>query len=100
MDATISLSLKWKDTRLQWKAQVSYYTIGYQITVSYYIKDNSNIQNIKVDTDNIWRPDLEVVNRVYDYSHIDEKKQKAMIFSTGMVKWTRYCITTSSDHWW
>ena len=51
LDATVALAMKWVDPRLKWNP--------------HYFGEK---KNIRVDPDLIWIPDLEVVNRIHDFS--------------------------------
>ena len=55
-DASIYLDMIWKDRRLKWD------------------RDKYNgIHSIRVSTAEVWKPDLEVMNRVHDFPLVDEK---------------------------
>ena len=55
-DASIYLDMIWKDRRLKWD------------------RDKYNgIHSIRVSTAEVWKPDLEVMNRVQDFPLVDEK---------------------------
>ena len=47
------------------------------------------IRSIRVDRDKIWVPEIEVINRVYDFSPVDEIKRKLKIDNGGKVTFNR-----------
>ena len=59
MDVTIALSMKWNDARLQWDPY------------SY-----DNVKKIRARKSDVWIPDLNVINRIHDFSPVDEKIPK------------------------
>lgn len=59
MDATIALSMKWNDARLQWDPN-----------------NYGNVNKIRVPKSDVWIPDLNVINRIHDFSSVDEKIPK------------------------
>ena len=59
MDATIALSMRWNDARLAWDPS-----------------DYSNTNKIRALKSDVWIPDLNVVNRIHDFSPEDEKVPK------------------------
>ena len=59
MDATIAISMKWKDSRLRWD-----------------FNEYGNVTKIRVRKEEVWIPDLTIVNRIHDFSPEDEKIPK------------------------
>ena len=47
------------------------------------------IRSIRVDREKIWVPEIEIINRVYDFSPVDEIKRKLRIDSEGKVTFNR-----------
>ena len=68
MDATIALSMRWNDARLRWNAS-----------------DYSNTRKIRALKSQVWIPDLNVVNRIHDFSPEDEKVPKRELVSYFLV---------------
>ena len=48
-----------------------------------------NINSIRADKNQVWVPEIEILNRVNDFSPIDEKQRQLKILSSGKVKYTR-----------
>ena len=48
-----------------------------------------NINSIRADKSQVWIPEIEILNRVNDFSPIDEKQRQLKILSSGKVKYTR-----------
>ena len=48
-----------------------------------------NINSIRADRSQVWIPEIEVINRVNDFSPVDEKQQQLKIESNGKVKYSR-----------
>ena len=67
-DLTVSMGLAWLDDRLSWK-----------------MEDFNGIAAISVALDDIWTPDVQIINRGHDFSTRDEYKYKAKIYSSGYV---------------
>ena len=63
MDATIALSMRWTDDRLSWNAD-------------YF----GGVKKIRALKEQLWIPDLNIVNRIHDFSPEDEKTPKRKIF--------------------
>ena len=72
MDATLSMGMSSKDPRLRWKPSKF-----------------RNIHKIQLNPSGLWTPELQFVNRIYDYSYQDEKIHQAKVFSDGSVNWNR-----------
>ena len=51
--------------------------------------ETDTIRSIRVDRDKIWVPEIEVINRVYDFSPVDEIKRKLRVDSDGKVTFNR-----------
>ena len=68
MDATIALSMRWTDARLSWNSD-----------------DFGGYKKIRARKEQVWIPDLNIVNRIHDFSPEDEKtpKRKILIISTA-----------------
>ena len=62
MDATVAMSMKWSDPRLRWDPV-----------------DFGETRQIRVDPGLIWIPDLEIVNRIHDFSPEDENKFRIVL---------------------
>ena len=48
-----------------------------------------NINSIRADKSQVWIPEIEILNRVNDFSPIDEKQRQLKVESNGQVKYTR-----------
>ena len=48
-----------------------------------------NINSIRADKSQVWIPEIEILNRVNDFSPIDEKQRQLKIVSSGKVRYTR-----------
>ena len=48
-----------------------------------------NINSIRAEKNQVWIPEIEILNRVNDFSHIDEKNRPVKITSNGKVRYTR-----------
>ena len=59
LDATIAVSMQWYDPRLMWD------------------KDkNGMVQTIRARLDEVWTPELLIVNRIHDFPKVDENVPK------------------------
>ena len=76
MDLVLALTLEWKDPRLFWNAY----------------KSGVPIKSIQVDSEKIWTPNIDLANRVHDYSPVTERYLKATVQSDGMIPNFWYCI--------
>ena len=72
IDANIVIIMSWTDKRLRWK-----------------LKDNGYIRKIRAKKSQVWIPDVEVVNRLHDFSPFDEKASRVHIYYDGRVVNTR-----------
>ena len=50
---------------------------------------SKTVTTIRLDKDKIWIPEIEIVNRVYDFSPRDELKRKLRVDFTGEVTYDR-----------
>ena len=64
MDATLAISMNWEDSRLAWN-----------------ITKYGNVTKIRVRKEEVWIPDLTIVNRIHDFSPEDEKVPKCEFWS-------------------
>ena len=48
-----------------------------------------NINSIRADKKQVWIPEIEIINRVNDFSPVDEKQRQLKINSNGEVRYTR-----------
>ena len=48
-----------------------------------------NINSIRADKSQVWIPEIEILNRVNDFSPIDEKQRQLKVVSSGKVRYTR-----------
>ena len=48
-----------------------------------------NINSIRAEKSQVWIPEIEILNRVNDFSPIDEKQRQLKIVSSGKVRYTR-----------
>ena len=48
-----------------------------------------NINSIRAEKSQVWIPEIEILNRADDFSHIDEKQRPVKISSNGKVRYTR-----------
>ena len=77
MDLVLALTLEWKDPRLVWNK---------------YRWSEVPIRSIQVDSEKIWTPNIDLANRVHDYSPVTERYLKATVQSDGMIPNFSYCI--------
>ena len=73
IDASISIRLEWEDDDLKWSEKLI----------------DSRITSILVEKQQIWIPDIGIVNRVNDFSPNDEKKQRLTVTAAGVVDFRR-----------
>ena len=71
IDATITITLMWTDTRLQWDVE------------------RWGVSTIQSSSDRVWIPEIEIINRANDFSPVDERKRRVKISSDGEVKMKR-----------
>ena len=67
MDIVIALSLEWIDPRLKW--EISWFSIP--------------IKEIRVDSNDLWTPNVDLSNRIYNFSPEKEIHLKATISHEG-----------------
>ena len=48
-----------------------------------------NINSIRADKSQVWIPEIEILNRVNDFSPIDEKQRQLKVVSSGKVRYNR-----------
>ena len=65
MDLVLALTLEWEDSRLQW--------------------NGTEWRSIQVASAKIWTPNIDLANRIYDYSPVTERYLKATIESDGKI---------------
>ena len=68
-------NLQKTDKRLRWKPD-----------------EHGQIRKIRADRSQVWIPDVEIVNRIHDFSPSDEKPSKLQIEIDGRVTYTRFFI--------
>ena len=73
LDATIYLDMIWKDRRLEWNRE-----------------EFGGIHRIRVAHEQVWIPDLEVMNRIHDFALTEEKLPRVSINNHGRVWLKRY----------
>ena len=61
-DATIAVSMQWNDHRLKWDTE-----------------EYGRVQLIRVRKEEVWTPDLHIVNRIHDFAKADETTPKCKI---------------------
>ena len=64
--------MSWTDKRLRWK-----------------LRDYGYIRKIRAEKSQVWIPDVEVVNRLHDFSPFDEKASRVQVYYDGRVVNTR-----------
>jgi len=52
-------------------------------------QERININSIRADKDQVWIPEIEILNRVNDFSPVDEKKRQLKVESNGKVRYSR-----------
>ena len=70
MDVVIALSLEWIDPRLSWSLTVE----------DTYVNP---VRQIRIDSSEIWTPNIDLANRIYNYSPERETNLKATIGYKG-----------------
>ena len=65
--------MSWTDKRLRWK-----------------LHDYGYTKSIRADQNQVWIPDVEVLNRLHDFSPFDEKASRVHVYYDGRVVNTRY----------
>ena len=70
--------MSWTDKRLRWK-----------------LADNGYIRKIRAEKSQVWIPDVEVVNRLHDFSPFDEKASRVHVYYDGRVVNTRLVPSTA-----
>ena len=71
MDTSIVMKLEWNDINLKWD------------------RDKYPVNTIRTGKKNVWVPNVEVLNRVSDFSQRDEVERLVSIEHTGQVQYTR-----------
>ena len=69
MDIVIALSLEWIDPRLKWEIR----------------RYDTPIKEIRVDSNDLWTPNVDLSNRIYNFSPEKEILLKATISNKGNV---------------
>ena len=82
MDASIIITMEWYDPQLSWKT-------GKSSTSSGDGMNYTTISSIRADKNQVWVPEIEVLNRVNDFSPTDEKQRQLKIESSGKVVYSR-----------
>ena len=67
MDVVLALSLEWEDTRLVWGEN----DFGYPI------------YTIQVNSEDIWTPNIDLANRIHNYSPNTERYLKTTVGNDG-----------------
>ena len=67
MDVVLALSLEWNDTRLVWGAN----DFGYPVYA------------IQVNSEDIWTPNVDLANRIHNYSPNTERYLKTTVGNDG-----------------
>ena len=70
MDFVLALTLEWTDARLKWNEREW---------------SGTPIRSIQVDSDKIWTPNIDIANRIHDYSPGSERYLKATVQSDGKI---------------
>ena len=52
-------------------------------------EESININSIRADKDQVWIPEIEILNRVNDFSPVDEKKRQLKVESNGKIRYSR-----------
>ena len=73
MDVVLALSLEWFDPRLTWNLTVEDTNIN-------------PVRKIRIDSSEIWTPNIDLANRIYNYSPEKETILKATIGYKGNEK--------------
>ena len=68
MDLVLALSLEWNDTRLMWNEN----DFG-----------DLPVKAIQVATEDIWTPNIDLANRIHNYSPNTERYLKAIVSNSG-----------------
>ena len=106
LDATVFMTFEWIDPNLAWDVRerslnknsgmVIDGLNGVNATHSYTAKDQNHekpqtetITSIRVDGQKIWIPEIEIINRVFDFSPRDEIKRKLRVDFRGKVTYNR-----------
>ena len=105
MDVSVVITMEWTDKNLKWETgkvstEKKYTPTQYTPTQYTYgskqlHKKNGddfkviNINSIRADKSQVWVPEIEILNRVNDFSSKDEKKRQLKINSDGKVRYTR-----------
>ena len=78
MDASIIITMEWMDRGLSWETE--------QVSKA---KEAVNINSIRADKSQVWIPEIDILNRVNDFPHGDEKLNQLKIESNGKVIYSR-----------
>ena len=70
MDIVIALSLEWIDPRLQWHFFSDWF---------------GDVKEIRVNSKDIWTPNIDLANRIYNFSPTSEIDLQATISDIGNV---------------
>ena len=73
MDVVLALTLVWQDGRLTWNP--------YQWNDGAY----TPIKTLKVDSEDIWTPNIDLANRIHDYSPMTERYLETTIRFDGKI---------------
>ena len=84
MDAALVITTEWLDRNLAWKTGKTETVNEGKVRTN-----NVKINSIRADKSQVWVPEIEVLNRVNDFSHRDEKQRQVEIKSNGRVRHTR-----------
>ena len=100
MDVSVVITMEWTDKNLKWETgkvstEKKYTPTQYTYGSKQLHKKNGddfkviNINSIRADKSQVWVPEIEILNRVNDFSSKDEKKRQLKINSDGKVRYTR-----------
>ena len=103
MDASIVISQVWMDRALSWRTGQVSTTSGQpdetdesdttqnddQDSKETTTQEGININSIRADKSQVWIPEIEILNRVNDFSHADEKDRQLKIETNGKIIYSR-----------
>ena len=90
MDASIIITMEWMDRGLSWETKQASKTGTPQYgSRERKAKEAVNINSIRADKSQVWIPEIDILNRVNDFPHGDEKLNQLKIESNGKVIYSR-----------
>ena len=90
MDASIIITMEWMDRGLSWETEQASKTGTPQYgSRERKAKEAVNINSIRADKSQVWIPEIDILNRVNDFPHGDEKLNQLKIESNGKVIYSR-----------